>query len=121
LVSYQKYPTRRAITNGRPPKKPTFPPAPFLGKLALPLFWARLLKFASSVSSLDRTTHKTKKQSGQHSFFSTTPNWVFLFVFSLKCNTLFHLTQRFHKIINDFDDIRAYLNSQKTYFGTLVL
>jgi hypothetical protein len=35
--------------------------------------------------------------------------------------TLFHLTQKFQKIINVFDDIRAYMNSQKTHFKTLVL
>jgi hypothetical protein len=42
-------------------------------------------------------------------------------LFSLKGITLFHLTQKFQKIINVLDNIRAYPKSQKTHFGTLVL
>jgi hypothetical protein len=55
----------------------------------------------------------------QHNFFSTSPNLFYFF--SLKGITLFHLPLIFQKLIHVFDAMRAYPNSQKTHFGSLVL
>jgi hypothetical protein len=44
-----------------------------------------------------------------------------IYLFSLKGTTLFHLIQKFQKLIHVFNNIRAYPNSQKTHFITLVL
>jgi hypothetical protein len=41
--------------------------------------------------------------------------------FSLKGTTLFYLPLKFQKLAHDFEALRAYMNSQKTHFGILVV
>jgi hypothetical protein len=41
-------------------------------------------------------------------------------LFALESTTFFYLSSKFQKFIHAFDIVRAYLNSPKTHFGTLV-
>jgi hypothetical protein len=43
------------------------------------------------------------------------------FFFPLEGTTFFYLPLKFQKFIHVFDAVRAYPNSPKTHFGTLVL
>jgi hypothetical protein len=53
-------------------------------------------------------------------FYNSKLNFYFI-LFCFKDTTLFYLILKFQKLIHVFDNVRPYPNSQKTYFGTLVL
>jgi hypothetical protein len=86
-------------------------PAPSLGKATK--FWGQCSLYCLPCPKIK------KKPSGQHNFFSTTPNSIYLF--SLKGITLAHLPLKSQHFVHVFDAVRAFPNSPKTHLRTLVL
>jgi hypothetical protein len=82
-------------------------------------FYFILFYFFDVFWELRELPRDQEKQWGQLNFFFTTPSWIFFPC--LKGTTLFQLTQKFQKLINVFDNVRAYPNFQKTHLKTLVL
>jgi hypothetical protein len=106
----------------RPRRKgPGFRPAPPFPRLALPHLWAGLPNFQPSVYFTARLAWSSKKTIRAASFFFLQLQIQFLILLFSQSTTFFYLPPKILKLIYVFEALRAYSNSQKTHFGTLVL
>jgi hypothetical protein len=92
--------------------------APPFPRPSLSHLWAGPPNFGASVIFTAYPVQKSEKTIGTAQFFFYNSKLIF---FSLKGITLAHLLLKFQNFIHFFDVVRAYLNSPKTHFGTLVL
>jgi hypothetical protein len=102
------------------PMEPRISPCPFLRQASPALFLGRASKICLQYKFSNQHCLEIKKHNRGNKTFFFQLQIEFIY-YSLKGSTLFHLIQKIQKIINIFDDVRVYLNFQKTHFGTLVL